>query len=199
MLLAVQVNVAECAAAAVPTPVKVIVNVGALLATAMLPLKVAALVGANFTVIGAVCPAVKVKGAVKPVIVNPAPLTPTLVMLTLVFPELLSVTVCWVLVPVVTELKFTLLGLAESVVLVATPEPVSGMVMFGTVGSLLESTTLPVAAPAALGENNTLNVVLPAAAMFIGVASPVMVKPVPVTEDELKVSVAAPVFESLMV
>ena len=103
------------------------------------------------------------------------------------------------LVPVVTELKFTLLGLALSVVLDATPEPVNGMVMFGTVGSLLESTTLPVAAPAALGENNTLNVVLPAAAMFIGVESPVIVKPVPVTEEELKVSVAAPVFEILMV
>lgn len=190
---------AECAAAAVPIPVKVIVSVGALLATAMLPLKVAALVGANFTVIGAVCPAVRVKGAVKPVMVNPAPLTPTLVMLTLVFPLLLSVTACWVFVPVVTELKFTLLGLALSAVLDATPEPVNGMVMFGTVGSLLESTTLPVAAPAALGENNTLNVVLPAAAMFIGVESPVMVKPVPVTEEELKVSVAAPVFEILMV
>jgi hypothetical protein len=131
--------------------------------------------------------------------VNPAPLIPTLVMLTLVFPELLSVTVCWLLVPVVTELKLTLLGLALSVVLDATPEPVNGMVMFGTVGSLLESTTLPVAAPADLGENNTLKVVLPAAAMFIGVASPVMLNPVPVTEEALRASVAAPVFEILMV
>jgi hypothetical protein len=198
-VLAVQVKTAECVLAAAPLPDKAIVRVGALLATETLPLKLVALVGVNFTAIGAVCPAVSVKGAVSPVMVNPAPLTPTLVMLTLVFPALLSVTVCWLLLPTVTELKFTLMGLAVSAVLEATPEPVNGMVMFGKVGSLLESTTLPEAAPAALGANSTLNVVLPLAAIFIGVASPVMLKPVPVTVEELTLNVAVPVFEIFMV
>ena len=170
-----------------------------MLATEMLPLKLAALAGVNRTVIGAVCPAVRVNGAVRPVIVYPAPLTPTLVMLTFVLPVLLTVTVCWELFPTVTVLKFTLLGLAERLVLVVTPEPVSGIVKLGALGSLLVSTTVPVAAPVAFGENNTLNVVLPLAAMFIGVARPVMLKPVPVTAEALKAKVALPVFEILMV
>jgi len=67
-------------------------------------------------------------------------------------PLFVSVIVCVPLLPTATLPKETLPGLAVSVAFAAIPVPVSKMVC-GEPGALSVKEMLPVAAPAAVGEN----------------------------------------------
>jgi hypothetical protein len=74
----------------------------ALLATNTLPVTEPAAVGAKFILNVALCPAVKLSGAVIPLAVKPAPEVLISEMLTLEFPVLVSVTVLLLLLPTFT-------------------------------------------------------------------------------------------------
>lgn len=63
----------------------------ALLVTARLPLAAPPVWGANATVKLVLCPAVRVNGRVIPLMLNPVPVAPACVMVTLDPPELVSV------------------------------------------------------------------------------------------------------------
>ena len=83
--------------------------------------------------------------------------------------------------PVVTVPNARLVELKESVSVCATPVPLSGM-LAGEPAALLTMLTLPVTAPAAVGENCTSNVVDWPAVRLIGkVAREFVLKPLPVT------------------
>jgi hypothetical protein len=77
----------------------------ALLMSATLPVALPAVVGANVTVNVADCPAARVSGSVMPVALKPAPVTFICEIVVFAFPELVTVTDCVVLVPVVTDPK----------------------------------------------------------------------------------------------
>ena|SRR5713101_2304719 len=83
----------------------------ALLTTETLPDAVPVTVGANCTVRLPDCPAGRVSGELTPLVVKPGPLTPVCETVRLALPELVSLTVCALLVPTSTSPKVTLLGL----------------------------------------------------------------------------------------
>ena len=83
---------------------------------------------------------------------KPVPVAVMAEIVALAFPELVSVTVCWPLLPTETLPNDTLAGLAPSVALVATPVPVRVRVC-GELGALSVKLMLPCAAPAAVGAN----------------------------------------------
>jgi hypothetical protein len=62
----------------------------------------------------ALCPAASVVGVVRPVMLKPVPVAVAEVIVKLAVPEFVRVIVCVVLLPVATEPKFTLPGLAVS-------------------------------------------------------------------------------------
>ena len=76
----------------VPVPVKATVGSDALLVIETLPEAFPVVVGAYTTVKFVPCPAVRVRGVVIPVTLNPVPLTLTCVTVALVFPVLVKVT-----------------------------------------------------------------------------------------------------------
>lgn len=96
--------------------------------------------------------AASVIGAARPVTLKPVPVATMAEIVALAFPELVSVTVCWPLLPTETLPNDTLAGLAPSVALVATPVPVRVRVC-GELGALSVKLMLPCAAPAAVGAN----------------------------------------------
>jgi hypothetical protein len=147
-VLAVQVSVAECATGCTPVPERLIVTVEALLEIVTLPVEVMAVAGVNVTVRLAVWPAVSVRPEDSPLMLKPLPATATLEMFTLELPVLLMTTDNWLLLPIVTVLKLRLPGFAESTNVAATPVPLSGIVVFGELESLLARTTFPVTLPA---------------------------------------------------
>jgi hypothetical protein len=199
VVLAVQSRIAECELPAAPEPVKVIVSPGALLDTARLPEKVVALAGVNVTVTAAIWLGVSVTGAAAPPIVKSVPVKLIALIFTFVFPELISVTVCWLLAPTGTELKFRLFAVLVRIAVELTPNPDKGTVALGSFEAVVASTRLPLAAPATRGLKFTLNVLLFPGPMLNGVAKPPMLKPFPETFAELMTSVWVPVLESLMV
>jgi hypothetical protein len=83
----------SCPAAAVPVPDRGIVSVGleAFEVIVTLPLALVAVCGVNVTVKLALCPAVRVTGAVIPVRLKPVPLTPTCEIVRLEPPVLVTV------------------------------------------------------------------------------------------------------------
>jgi hypothetical protein len=100
----------------VPVPDSAIV-VGefvALLVMVTLPLAFPAVVGSNTTEKDVLCPALSVRGKASPLTEKPVPATLSLDSETLALPELVSVTVCVELVPVVTLPKLTEVGEAAT-------------------------------------------------------------------------------------
>ncbi len=73
------------------------------------------------------------------------------------------------------------------------PVPLTGIAT-GEVAALLEIEMLPVALPVDVGANTTLNVVLPPAAIVVGVDIPLTLKPLPEAEIEETLRLAVPVF-----
>ena len=91
-----------------------------------------------------------------PVTLNPAPVALTCDTVVLVLPELVMVTVLLVLVPTFSFPKAMLPGFAVNVAFEATPLPASERVC-GEFGAPSVKMMLPVAAPATVGANCTLN------------------------------------------
>jgi hypothetical protein len=85
----------------------------ALLTTDTLPVTLPEVVGLKITLKVVVCPAAKVRGSVRPLVLKPAPETLIWEMVTLEV-ELVSVTGRVLLLPTATFPKLTLVGLAES-------------------------------------------------------------------------------------
>jgi hypothetical protein len=144
---------------AVPDPVKAIESgeLGALLTIEMLPLALPAVVGENFAVNDVLCPAFKVNGVVRPVMLNPVPDALPDEIATLAVPEFVTVTLTEPLAPTSRLPKLMLPGFA--VRFPCTPVPLRAT---ETVGSLavLVIRMLPAAAPAVVGANCAVKVVL---------------------------------------
>jgi hypothetical protein len=157
----------------------------------MLPEMLPAAVGVNVSVNDVFAPAVNVSGKLSPLRLYPVPDTAACEIVTLALPEFDSVIVCELLLPTTTLPKATLVGLAVSEELAATPVPVRGMVV-GELGALLVSTTLPLTLPAVVGANTAVNVALCPAPIVSGRLRPLMLNPVPVTAASVSVKLAVP-------
>lgn|SRR5450432_2611909 len=139
-----------------------------------------------------------VTGAVRPVTLKPAPTVVTAEIAALAFPVLVSVTVCWPLLPTATLPKERLAGLAPSVELVKTPFP-ERVRVWGEFGALSVKLMLPTAAPAAVGENCAEKESDWPACSVVGRASPAIPKALPVTLAILMTTLEFPVFVNFTV
>jgi hypothetical protein len=178
-----------------PVPVSGIETVEslALLVIVMLPEAIPAVVGANCAVKLALWLAASVSGPEIPSAVKPLPAALIAEIVALALPLLVSVIVCWPLLPTETFPNDTLPGLAVNVELVETPLPIK-VTIWGEVGALSVKEMLPVAAPAAVGANCTLkDSDWPPVSVF-GKESPLMPKPFPVTVAILMTTFVVPVF-----
>jgi hypothetical protein len=117
---------------------------------------------------------------------------------TLELPELATVMFRDALFPTVTLPKLMLEGLTESDSPAATPVP-ERLTVDAALAALLLSARLPVTAPAVLGLNSTLNVLLCPAARVRGTLRPEVVKPVPVMFAAETVTLTVPGLESCTV
>jgi hypothetical protein len=163
----------------------------------ILPEAVPAVVGANCAMKLVLWLAPRVNGVESPSAVKPLPVALTAEIVALVLPLFVSVIVCWPLLPTETFPNETLPGLAVNVELVVTPLP-TRVTLCGEVGALSVRVMLPVAAPAAVGANCTLNETdWPPVSVF-GKESPLMPKPFPATVARLMTIFVVPVFVSLM-
>ena len=145
--------------AAAPVPVKLIVSGDpcASLLTVIVPTALPAAAGANFTLNVAVCDGFKVAGVVTPVTLNPVPAATTLEICTAAFPVLVKVMFCEVLLPVATDPKLKLLGLAVSLPMAAVdPVPASAKFAVGVAGSFDTRAIFPVTAPLVVGAKLTV-------------------------------------------
>jgi|GraSoi2013_100cm_1033763.scaffolds.fasta_scaffold00833_3 hypothetical protein len=193
-----QVSATECELNCPPLPVSAIDSPPALLATAMDPAALPVSDGANTTLSAAVCPGANVVLAPAPLAVNPAPVTSTLEIVTFAFPLFLTTIPSELLLPTSTLPKSRLLALELSTDDAATALPLVEIAS-GELGALLLNEIEPVAFPAALGANTTLNVALLPAAMLIGSVRPDVLKPVPVTLALEIVTLVVPAFRNVMV
>ncbi len=120
-----------------------------------LPVALPVAEGANCPLNVVFCPAARVSGTDKPMMLNPVPEALAAEMVTLAVPELLSVKVCVPLPPTSTLPKLKLEGLAVSVP--CTPVPLNAIVA-GEFVALLATLKLPVTLPAEAGAKVTLRV-----------------------------------------
>src|ERR1700733_4011382 len=187
---------ASCACVPVPLKAIVVGEFGALLTIEMLPLTLPADVGANLALNVVLSPAPNVRGVAIPVVLKPAPVTVTAEIVTVALPPFVRVIVCELFVPVATLPNAALVGVAASCACV--PVPLKAIVV-GEFGALLTIEMLPLTLPADVGANLALNVVLNPAPSVSGVAIPVVLKPAPVTVTAEIVTVALPLFVSVMV
>ena len=123
-----------------------------------LPLTAPATVGLNDTLKLALWPALKVRGAVMPLTLNPVPLAVTAEIVTLLPPVLVTVSDNAFPVPTAKLPKLRLLALTPSVP-GETPVPARGMVKVG-VAAFDVAVMLPLADPDDVGANVTFTVVL---------------------------------------
>ena len=131
---------------------------GALLEIEMLPVTFPAVVGAKVAANVTLAPGL-IDCAPNPLKPKPAPEAVAPVMFTTAFPELVSVTFCEELLPTAMLPNGTFVGLIVKPGCDCVAVPLSGIAS-GEPGALLTIETLPVAAPAAVGANFTLNEVL---------------------------------------
>ena len=163
---------------AIPVPLSAIDvgEFGALLTSEIDPDAAPVVVGANTALKVAFFPARIVIGALMPDILKPAPVTVADEIVKLADPPFDKVIVCELLVPVVTLPKAALEGVAE--ICGWAPVPVSAMDK-GEFDALLTSEMVPVALLLVVGANCAVNVEVCPALIVRGVASPLMVNPVP--------------------
>lgn len=182
----------------VPLPVIGIVMFASLavLTTAMLPDAVPDVVGANCAVKLADCPAAMVSGAVKPITLNPVPVAVAWFTVTLALPEFCKVIVCVPLLETATLPKFTLPGFAVSVEVADTALPIN-VTTCGEPGALSVNVMLPVAAPAVVGANCTLNEIDWPPEIVFGSESPDIPNWLPLSVARLIVTFELPVLESV--
>ncbi len=146
----------------------------ALLVTVTLPERLPEPAGSNVTLNEVDCPAARVSGTVKPVALNPAPLSLICERVTLALPLLVTVTPCVVLVPVVMLPKLSEAGATVSCITGAMPAPLSATTS-GELVVLLTSVRLPVKLLAEAGVNPIVKVQDPPAATISGTVRPLKV------------------------
>jgi hypothetical protein len=161
----------------------------------MLPDALPELLGANLAVNDAFCPAAIVSGVVTPETLKPVPETFTADTVTLPVPPFVRVIVCELLPPTFTLPKLSLAG--EAVKLPCVPVPLNAIVS-GEFGPLLTTEMLPVSLPELVGVNVALIVADWPAVKVNGVVTPEIVKPVPVTLTAETVTLAVPLFFSVI-
>lgn len=161
-----------------------------------LPDTVSFFAGANVTLRELLCPALSVKGVVRPLTVTS--LAPTVIfeIVRSAFPELVRLMLFVSELPALMLPKETLFGDADSVTVAATPVP-ARVTFAGESGALLTICTVPFRFAAVVGANTALNEVLVPAASVVGVVSPFTLKPVPVAVSCEIVRDALPVFVSV--
>ena len=140
----------ELDATPIPDIVRVWGEFGALSVKLMLPDAAPAALGANFAVKDVPCPAARVIGVARPLMLKPVPETFACEIEMLAEPELVSVTDEVPFAPTITLPKPTVNGLA--VRLPWVPEPVRGIESVALL-AVLETVMLPEAAPAMVGVN----------------------------------------------
>jgi hypothetical protein len=179
--------------AAVPVPDNATTTLEfvASLVTVKVPLVAPADAGAKTTLNVLLVPAAKVSGRVRPFKLKPVPVAEAWVMVIVDPPELVKVSCSVLLEPVCTEPKLRLDGLVPRVPGVAVPVPDSGTLKAEPVASLA-MVKVPLAAPADAGAKTTLNVALVPAAIVSGRVRPFKLKPVPVAEAWVMVTVDPP-------
>jgi len=116
------------------------------------------------------------------------------VMFSAALPVLVSVTVCDTLLPTLTLLNATDDGLIVSCDCVAVPDPLR-LIFKGEPGALVDTEMLPVALPAAFGENVTVNEVVAFGFRVPAVKAPIE-NPVPEALAADTATGAVPVFVS---
>lgn len=165
----------------------------ALLVTVTLPVRLPVLVGSKTALKDADCPAASVMGRVTPDVEKPVPLAAIFEILTLALPVFVNVTVCVVLVFVVTLPKLTDVGEAESVTTEATLVPAKATTT-GEVGELFVSERLALKLLAEAGVKLTVKLEEAAGANVSGTVSPENAKVLPGKEAAETVRLAVPVF-----
>ena len=178
---------------AVPVPDNAI-EVGefvALLVMEMFPVKFAALCGANCAVMLVLPPAAIDSGVVGPLTLKPVPLAAIWLIVRLPVPVFVKVIDCEFVVPFATLPKLTLFGAALIAAWVPVPVKLSTV---DELPALLANDTLPVAAPAVVGAYFTCSAALCPTFSIAGVATPVAVKPPPVTVSPVICTAACPEF-----
>jgi hypothetical protein len=123
-------------------------------------------------------PAASEYGTVIPLMLNPAPLAVTLVILSVAVPEFVTVTVCFALLPTLTEPNEMLVGLTLKEEVPAAPVPLRGIAR-GEVGALLAREIEPEKADPDFGANVASNDADWPAGIVSGVTSPDALKSVP--------------------
>jgi hypothetical protein len=191
---------ADCPAL-VPVPLSPTTTLGVdeSLVIVMLPERLPVVGGTRLALNVAVWPAATLNGAVTPLNEKPDPVTEMFEMFNATLPVLVTVIACELVTPVTTLPKLMLVGETE---IADCPElepvPVNAIVeTAGFVFAVMEM--LPVAAPAAVGANLALNVVLWPDPTDIGNVNPLTEKPVPEAESCVIVSVELPVFVTVKV
>lgn len=149
---------APSAPAVTPVPERGMLSVGfePLLMIARLPLTLPADDGANTTLKVLLCPAVRVKGKLRPLTLNPAPVAVACEIVTLEPPELVTVSDRVELLPICTLPKLRLEGFAVSDP-AATPVPERGRFKVGFEASL-RMAMLPVTGPCGLRREGDVKV-----------------------------------------
>lgn len=152
-----------------------------------------AAVGLNFTFKVALCPGVNVIGVLTPLTASPCPLTLICEIVVELFPVLVTVTDWLAELPTLTFPKLKEVGPTPSVVVLATPDPLTATVA-GEFGALLATLMLPLVLPALCGAYSTLKLLLCPTAIVNGVATPFTLTPDPVEPNCVTVRLAVPVF-----
>jgi hypothetical protein len=147
-----------------------------LLVMETLPVALPVAEGANCALKVVFCPAARVSGTDKPVMLKPVPEVLAAEIVTLAVPELLNVKICVPLLPTSTLLKLKLEGLAVSVP--CTPVPLNAIAA-GDPGALLLMEMFPESLPVDPGRNCAVKETLEPALIVCGKVKPVRLNPVP--------------------
>lgn len=166
-------------------------ELGALLATLILPFVLPALCGAYSTLKELLCPTAIVNGIVAPLTLMPAPVEPNCVTVKLAVPVFVIVTGCDLDWPSTRLPKLMLTG--ETLIPGCTPVPDSAN-PGATPGASLVMPTVPPTIPVAVGANVTCSSAVWPAAKVAGVAKPASLNPEPEAKTCEMCTAACPVF-----
>jgi hypothetical protein len=189
-----EAEIAPCVASALNGMTSALAD--ALLKIETLPVALPATVGAKTTLKVAELPAPTEIPPDTPETLNPVPDAVIDETDRVAEPVFDRVTVCVVLLPMATLPNAMLAGDAEMPDV--TPEPVNATVIAESEALLLNA-MLPLAAPAAVGENSAVKVAVPPAARVSGTGAPAMEKPTPVVMACETVVDAVPEFLRMIV
>jgi hypothetical protein len=181
-----------------PDPLNAMVNgeLGALLVSEIEPVTAPVAPGAKTALNVVFEPAGIVIGALRPVILNPVPVTVACEITRLAVPLFVKLIVCELLVPVETFPKPAVLGIA--LICAWLPLPLNATAN-GELGALLATEMLPVALPDVVGVNCAVKDVLCPAAIVAPGTNPIALKPVPAALAWLIDTLSVPELVKVMV